>query len=40
LKNVNGDFVPYYTREQMQRMFQQYNVDQSFPLLTVLRLKP
>jgi hypothetical protein len=31
--------VTHYTQEEVQRISQQYNVDQSFPLLTILRLK-
>jgi hypothetical protein len=31
--------VSYFSKEEVQRIAQQYNVDQSFPLLTVLHLK-
>ncbi len=31
--------LAHYSQEEGQCMVQQYNVDQSFPLLTVLRLK-
>jgi hypothetical protein len=31
--------LAHYSQDEVQRIVQQYSVDQSFPLLTVLRLK-
>ena len=31
--------VTYYTQDQLQRLMRQYDVDQSFPVLTILHLK-